>query len=106
MPRPWSALLLVLLVLFAWLGPLVRRTDPDALDLGNTVAAASAAHPLGTDESGRDILAPLMAGRRGALARRGPAAAGGPPPRPFFGAPAGGRGGGARAVAERVRERG
>src|ERR1041384_7573258 len=49
MPR--SALLLVLLVLFAWVGPLLRRTDPDALDLGNTVAAASAAHPLGTDES-------------------------------------------------------
>src|ERR1051326_3289609 len=66
MPRP--ALLLVLLVLFAWVGPLLRRTDPDALDLGNTVAAASAAHPLGTDESGRDILARLMAGGRVSLA--------------------------------------
>src|ERR1051326_3060343 len=66
MPR--SALLLVLLVLFAWVGPLLRRTDPDALDLGNTVAAASAAHPLGTDESGRDILARLMAGGRVSLA--------------------------------------
>jgi len=66
MPR--SPLLLALLVLFAWAGPLLRRTDPDALDLRNTVAAASAAHPLGTDESGRDILARLMAGGRVSLA--------------------------------------
>jgi peptide/nickel transport system permease protein len=67
MPRSASALLLVLLVLFAWAGPLLRPTDPDALDLRHTVAPASAAHPLGTDESGRDVLARLMAGGRVSL---------------------------------------
>jgi len=62
------ALLLAGLLLFAWAGPLLRTTDPDALDLASTLAPASAAHPLGTDESGRDILARLMAGGRVSLA--------------------------------------
>ena len=62
------ALLLAALLLFAWVGPLLRATDPDALDLAATLAPASAAHPLGTDESGRDILARLMAGGRVSLA--------------------------------------
>src|SRR5258708_3759349 len=68
MPRPRAALLPVLLGVFSRLGPLVRRAEPPPLALGNTVAAASAAHPLGTDESGRDILARLMAGGRVSLA--------------------------------------
>src|SRR5262249_4818878 len=49
-------------VLFAWVGPLIRRTNPDALDLAHTAAAGSPGHPLGTDESGRDLLARLMSG--------------------------------------------
>ena len=62
------AALLATLVLFAWLGPIVRSVDPDAIDLARTVAASSAAHPLGTDESGRDVLARLMVGGRVSLA--------------------------------------
>ncbi len=60
--------LLTVLLLFAWAGPLIRRTDPDALDLRHGTGAASAAHPLGTDESGRDVLARLMVGGRVSLA--------------------------------------
>jgi peptide/nickel transport system permease protein len=60
--------LLAALLCFAWLGPLLHSTDPDALDLGATLAPASAAHPLGTDESGRDVLARLMAGGQVSLA--------------------------------------
>jgi peptide/nickel transport system permease protein len=60
--------LLLLLVLFAWAGPVVRAVDPDAMDLGHTVAASSGAHPFGTDESGRDVLARLMVGGRVSLA--------------------------------------
>ena len=60
--------LLVLLVLFAWLGPVVRAVDPDAMDLAHTVALSTAAHPFGTDESGRDVLARLMVGGRVSLA--------------------------------------
>lgn len=58
---------LALLATFAFLGPLVYRADPSTVDLGHTTAAMSAAHPLGTDESGRDVLARLMAGGRVSL---------------------------------------
>jgi peptide/nickel transport system permease protein len=61
------AALLALLLLFAWLGPLLRTANPDALDLAHTAASGSSAHPLGTDESGRDLLARLMAGGRVSL---------------------------------------
>ncbi len=57
-----SLLPLALLALFAFGGPLVYRIDPTAIDLSQTVAAMSRAHPLGTDESGRDVLARLMTG--------------------------------------------
>lgn len=52
------------LALFAFVGPLLYRVDPAAIDLARTAAPLSAAHPLGTDESGRDVLARLMAGSR------------------------------------------
>jgi len=67
-PLSLPALLLGLLLVFAWVGPLVRSTDPDALDLAHTAATSSADHPLGTDESGRDLLARLMSGGRVSLA--------------------------------------
>jgi peptide/nickel transport system permease protein len=66
--RSAPLLLLAALLCFAWVGPLLHRTDPDALDLGATLAPASAGHPLGTDESGRDVLARLMAGGQVSLA--------------------------------------
>lgn len=44
-----------LLVLLAFIGPLVAPYDPTALDLANTFAPPSLAHPFGTDETGRDI---------------------------------------------------
>ena len=55
------------LALFAFAGPLVYHADPTLIDLGHTAAAMSAAHPLGTDESGRDVLARLMSGGRVSL---------------------------------------
>lgn len=59
-----AALGLILLVAFAVIGPELYPVDPTVVDLANTVAPRSAAHPLGTDESGRDVLARLMAGGR------------------------------------------
>ncbi|ACO47554.1 ABC transporter permease [Deinococcus deserti] len=59
-----SAATLVLVVLFAFLGPVVRPVDPDVLDLGRQLAPSTLAHPLGTDESGRDVLVRLMLGGR------------------------------------------
>ena len=51
---PWVA---------AWLG-----VDPEVPDLLARQAAPSAAHPLGTDELGRDILVRLLVGARVSLA--------------------------------------
>jgi peptide/nickel transport system permease protein len=66
--RARSALvLLTLLVLFAVAGPLVHTQSPTQLDLGNAGAGPSALHPLGTDESGRDVLSRLVAGARVSL---------------------------------------
>jgi peptide/nickel transport system permease protein len=59
--------LLGLLAAFAFVGPLIRPIDPTAIDLANPTAPASALHPLGTDETGRDVLARLMHGGRVSL---------------------------------------
>ncbi|HEU5219483.1 MAG TPA: ABC transporter permease [Gemmatimonadales bacterium] len=65
---PLPVVLLALLLIFSWAGPLVHRANPDTLDLSRIANSSSGAHPLGTDESGRDVLARLMAGGRVSLA--------------------------------------
>lgn len=59
-----SAATLMLVVLFAFVGPVVRPVDPDVLDLARPLAPSTLAQPLGTDESGRDVLVRLMLGGR------------------------------------------
>lgn len=64
--------LLGLLLVMAGIGPALWHVDPDALDLLNRLAppagfGGSAAHPLGTDTLGRDVLARLIAGARVSL---------------------------------------
>ena len=63
----WAILALAILLAAIVLGPALRQVDPDALDLGNAAAGSSAAHPFGTDESGRDVLARLLSGGRVSL---------------------------------------
>ena len=63
-----SLVVLVVLYAFAFLGPLFNRADSEAVDLGNQLAGISLTHPLGTDESGRDVLIRLMQGGRVSLA--------------------------------------
>lgn len=58
----------VLLALGALLGPMLYHADPDALDLARAALPPGAGHPLGTDESGRDVLGRLLAGGRVSLA--------------------------------------
>jgi len=64
----WALAVLALLVVALAFGPLAYRVDPDALDLANIGARPGATHPLGTDESGRDVLSRLLIGGRVSLA--------------------------------------
>jgi peptide/nickel transport system permease protein len=65
---PLPVILLACLLAFSWVGPLLHHVDPDTLDLARIASPSSAGHLLGTDESGRDVLARLMAGGRVSLA--------------------------------------
>jgi peptide/nickel transport system permease protein len=62
-----AALVVIALVLTALLGPILYGADPNALDLSQAVQPPGPGHPLGTDESGRDILGRLLAGGRVSL---------------------------------------
>ena len=65
-----GALVLALLFLFCFLGPLVWRIDADAINVTNvssTLAGPSLQHPFGTDDVGRDEMARVMAGGRVSL---------------------------------------
>ena len=62
-----SAVFLVVLILIAALGPLVYTVDPAAQDVDNLRGYPTLAHPLGTDDRGRDTLARLMIGMRVSL---------------------------------------
>ncbi|MFB9971225.1 ABC transporter permease [Pseudoroseomonas cervicalis] len=61
--RAIGAALLALVAALALLGPL-HGADPLRQDLSAALLPPSAAHPLGTDQLGRDLLARLAAGAR------------------------------------------
>jgi peptide/nickel transport system permease protein len=61
-PALVSIVVLVLLYLIAFLGPSVLPHSPNELDLTNMLAGPSRSHPLGTDDTGRDVLARLVDG--------------------------------------------
>ena len=62
-----GAVIVVLAVLMAILAPLVSPYDPLKQDLSRLLAPPSAAHLLGTDNVGRDILARVIWGTRVSL---------------------------------------
>ena len=64
----FAAAFVLLLAIVALVGPWLYRADPNALDLARAVQPPGAGHPLGTDESGRDVLGRLLAGGRVSLA--------------------------------------
>ena len=66
----WGGGALIILALAAFAAPLLvaaTGADPDKVDLYQRLAAPSLAHPLGTDEIGRDLLLRLLAGGRVSL---------------------------------------
>lgn len=54
----------VLIVLFVGVGPWLWAMDPGYIDIRARNQGASLAHPLGTDQLGRDLLARMMHGGR------------------------------------------
>ncbi len=56
------------IILIVMVGPLIYTVDPGFLDITATNQGPSLAHPLGTDNLGRDMLAQVMAGGRISLA--------------------------------------
>jgi len=61
---PVAAAVIVLLLLVALAAPLLAPHDPNAVQLSQTLAGFSSAHPLGTDSAGRDVLSRLIYGTR------------------------------------------
>ncbi|MFD1929857.1 MULTISPECIES: ABC transporter permease [Nonomuraea] len=62
-----AVVLLALLVLAAVLAPIIAPYDPTDQDLLHRLEGPGAAHWLGTDESGRDVLSRLLYGTRVSL---------------------------------------
>lgn len=56
------AVIVALIALATILAPVIAPYSPFAQDLANTLAGPSAAHPLGTDDLGRDVLSRLLFG--------------------------------------------
>ena len=63
-PGRWGFALTVLLVFLALAAPWVAPADPTTQNLAARLAAPSAAHWMGTDELGRDILSRVIYGTR------------------------------------------
>jgi peptide/nickel transport system permease protein len=69
--RNWQArigvAIVVLLVLFCFLGPVFYSTDQVTVNLNLKDLAPGAGHPLGTDDTGYDVLGRLMLGGQSSL---------------------------------------
>ncbi|MFV0301480.1 MAG: ABC transporter permease, partial [Paracoccus sp. (in: a-proteobacteria)] len=63
-----ALVLFVGVILFVTIGPLIWTLDPTYVDIRARNSGFSAAHPFGTDQLGRDLLARLMAGGRVSIA--------------------------------------
>ncbi len=63
-----ALILFVLILLFVSIGPLIWTLDPTYVDIRARNSGFTAAHPLGTDQLGRDMLARMMTGGRVSIA--------------------------------------
>ena len=59
-----SATAVILLIIIALSAPFLAPYDPADIDVSNILSSPSIAHPLGTDELGRDVLSRMIWGSR------------------------------------------
>ena len=59
--------IVIFMILFSFAGPLIYRTDQVHTSIEQATLAPSAAHPLGTNEVGYDVLGRLMLGGQTSL---------------------------------------
>lgn len=52
------------ILILSFLAPWIAPHDPEAIDFRNMLAGPSSAHPLGTDDLGRDLLSRILYGGR------------------------------------------
>ncbi len=62
-----ALIFLVIVAIIAIIGPWIAPQDPNAVNLGASLEGPSAAHWLGTDVVGRDLLSRLIVGARTSL---------------------------------------
>lgn len=62
-----GAITVTCLIILSLLAPFVSPYDPTAIDVHNVLSPPSKAHPLGTDELGRDVLSRMIWGSRVSL---------------------------------------
>jgi peptide/nickel transport system permease protein len=63
-----GGVVVVFLAVLALLAPVISPRDPNRLDVKRILDAPSRAHPLGTDQLGRDVLSRMLYGARVSLA--------------------------------------
>jgi peptide/nickel transport system permease protein len=59
-----AVVVLILIILFVWLGPIIWNIDPEYIDFAFKHSGPTATHPLGADQLGRDTLARVANGGR------------------------------------------
>ncbi len=59
-----SLVVVLLLIIIAFLAPLISPYDPADIDVSNILSPPTSSHPLGTDDLGRDILSRMIWGSR------------------------------------------
>ena len=64
----WAAILFLVILLFVVVGPWLWTIDPTYADIRSRNQGPTGAHPFGTDQLGRDMLARMMAGGRVSMA--------------------------------------
>ena len=69
----WALWVVSAFLLLAVVGPLIAPHDPFSFDVPSALRPPSLAHPLGTDQYGRDFLSRMMVGSRTLVAVSGTA---------------------------------